>query len=196
MSVHELIRSFIALKVPPGAAKRIAAAQQQLRTAGADWKWVDPDSFHITLKFLGDVETGRLESLWRAAAASIQGTPAFAVMFRGIGAFPNTVRARVVWAGVQDGASELMRLASGVEDACAACGFERERRPFHAHLTLGRARRVGPNPALAAAIERLAMMSVGEAPMDRVLLMSSRLTRSGAIHNVLDEEPLAGRDAA
>ena len=51
--MSELIRSFIAVRVPPAAAEQIGAAQQRLRPVDSAWKWVDPRSFHMTLKFLG-----------------------------------------------------------------------------------------------------------------------------------------------
>jgi 2'-5' RNA ligase len=192
--LSELIRSFIAIEVPQDTADAIREAQQRLRLADGGWKWVNPESFHITLKFLGAVAAERLRSLSRTAAESLSGVPAFGVALRGVGAFPNAHRARVVWVGVGDGAPELAALASKVEDACAAHGFEREKRPFHAHLTLGRARRPGTSSALADAMSSLGAVEFGEAWVARVLLMKSELSRSGPIYTVLSQIPLTGGD--
>ncbi len=194
--MSELVRSFIAVKVPAAAAEQIRSAQERLRAVGGGWKWVNADSFHITLKFLGAVERSRLAALWRSMQEAVEGTPAFTVTFRGVGAFPSRSRARVVWAGVERGAADLAGLAVKVDDVCAAHGFEREKRPFRAHLTLGRARRPGPDPTLAEAMKELAGAPLGETCMDRVLLMKSELSRSGAVYSILNEEVLAGGDAA
>jgi 2'-5' RNA ligase len=194
--LSDLIRSFIAVEVPPAAAEAIRSAQRRLQRADGSWKWVSPESYHVTLKFLGAVASERLRALWQTVSETLSGTAAFGVTFRGIGAFPNRSRARVVWAGIAEGAAQLTDLASRVENACATYGFEREKRAFHAHLTLGRARRPGAGPDLADAMGELETADLGEAQMDRVMLMKSELTRSGAIYTVIDEVTLTGGSTA
>lgn len=189
--MSELIRSFIAVKIPPESAEALRAAQERLRAADPTVKWVNSDSFHITLKFLGGVERDRLADVWRATVDALDGTRSFTMQFRGLGAFPNPSRPRVIWAGITDGAKALADLAARVETACEKHGFERERRPFRAHITLGRARRSSPNPALETAIAAQAEADLGEALVDRTLLMKSELTRAGAIHHLLQETLLS-----
>jgi 2'-5' RNA ligase len=190
--MSERIRSFIAVLVPPEAAGRIRAAQDQLRAeADGGIKWVNPEGLHLTLKFLGGVEQERLTVTWRSVAEALAGSLAFTMRFRGVGAFPSRNRARVIWVGVADGAVELAGLAQRTEAACEKHGFERETRPFSAHLTLGRVREPRPNPALAAAIAELAEAELGESPVGRVVLMESELTREGAIYRELDQVALA-----
>jgi len=192
--MSEPIRSFIAVKIPPESAEGIAAAQARLRAAGRDVKWVEPESLHITLKFLGGVERERLAEVWRATAEALDGTAAFTMRFRGIGAFPNRSRARVIWAGIVEGAEELTEMAARVEAACETHGFERERRAFRAHVTLGRVRRPAANPALEGAIGEQAEAELGEARVDRALLMKSELTRAGAVYHMLEETLLGRRE--
>lgn len=189
--MSEAIRSFIAICVAEQAAERLSAAQEALRQAAPDLKWVDPAGFHLTLKFLGPVAPDRLRRTWQAVEEALDGTCGFCVRFAGVGAFPSLRRPRVVWAGVAAGAAELQSLAERVERACVALGFPPEDRPFQPHLTLGRARRPAPLPALAAAIDRLREEDFGESWVDRVLLMKSQLTPRGAIYDVLDQYFLA-----
>ncbi len=191
----EPIRSFIAVKIPPESAERIGAGQARLRAAGADVKWVDPQSFHITLKFLGGVEKERLADVWQSVEAALDGTAAFTMRFRGVGAFPNPGRPRVIWAGIVEGAAELREMAARVEAACETHGFERERRPFRAHVTLGRVRRPAPNAALEAAMGEQTEAELGEARVDRALLMKSELTRAGAVYTILEETLLGRRES-
>jgi 2'-5' RNA ligase len=193
--MSETLRSFIAVKLPPEALARLAEAQARLCKAEPGWKWVDPKSFHVTLKFLGAVPRADLEALWRSVTEALAGAPAFAVTLRGLGAFPNLRAPRVAWAGIERGAAELTALAEKVEHACAALGFAGEKRPFAAHLTLGRAREPKPNLDLARAIEELAEVELGEAAVDRVLLMKSTLTPKGAIYEALAEHLLQTGEA-
>jgi len=189
--VSDQVRSFIAVPVPAEAAEKLRAAQDSLRGADSSVKWVDPDSFHITLKFLGGVEPQRLQQTWQAVEAALAGASSFTMRFLGIGAFPNPNRPRVIWAGLTDGAAELTALAATVEQACQAHDFAPEDRPFRAHLTLGRARETGPSPALSAAIAERKQEPLGEVRVDRVLLMKSTLTPRGPVYHVLQEHPLA-----
>jgi 2'-5' RNA ligase len=191
--VSERIRSFIAVKLPSDLAERIGTAQERLRGADENWKWVDPKSFHMTLKFLGAVERSDLDTLWKSVCEELEGSGAFTASFRGVGAFPNPNRARVVWVGVAEGAPELVELASRVEGVCVRHGFEREKRPFHAHLTLGRARRPGAGVGLGAEMKEMEHVELGSMVVDRVLLMKSELTRAGAIYSILEEQALERR---
>lgn len=188
--MSESLRSFIAVKMPPDAIDRLREAQDRLQAAEADWKWVQPDTFHITLKFLGDVERGVLSTVWESVCETIEGSPAFTMGLRGLGAFPNAHTPRVAWVGIDEGSEALVDLAARVEGACEQHGFARESRPFRAHLTLGRARRPRPNPPLTAAIESMAEADLGGAPVDRILLMRSQLTPRGAQYGVLEEHLL------
>ena len=189
--MSDRIRSFIAVNIPPESAGLLRAAQDRLRAVDATVKWVHPDTFHITLRVLGPVEPLRLSALWRSVGPALDGAGPFSLRFHGVGAFPNPSRPRVIWAGTTEGAEALTRLAAAAEQVCVQHGFEPESRPFRAHLTLGRVREPSPNPALAAAMAALSDADLGEAPMDRVLLMKSELTRAGAIYHILEEKPLS-----
>lgn len=194
--MSERLRSFIAVKAPPQVAERLRAAQDRLRDAADGWKWVRADSFHFTLKFLGDVQGQHLEKLWEAVRQNLGGMQAFPIRLRGVGAFPDAGAPRVIWAGVEDGAEQLAALAARVEEACTAQGFEPERRPFRAHLTLGRARRQARSSALESAVAELGDLELGEARVDRALLVKSELTRSGPIYTILEEALLEDGDRA
>ncbi|MDH5372463.1 MAG: RNA 2',3'-cyclic phosphodiesterase, partial [Acidimicrobiia bacterium] len=98
---------------------------------------VPPPNWHLTLRFLGDVDPVGYDRLLMELAGADLG-PAFEVALDGLGAFPRTARATVLWTGVSDGSDPLNRLAGRVEKACVGAGFGPEERPFHAHLTLSR----------------------------------------------------------
>ena len=132
------MRSFIALNLPKRERQRIDRAVRPLREDALPVRWVEPDNLHVTLKFLGEVRPDRLAdveaTLTRVAAA----TPPFALSLGGFGAFTTIRRPRVLWLGVE-ATPELRCLKQDLEWALTDCGFERETRAFHPHLTLGRA---------------------------------------------------------
>jgi len=193
--MSESVRCFVAVKIPEAAAARVREAEDRLRAAQPSWKWVNPDTFHLTLKFLGEVDRDRLGELWSAITASLEGKRSFVMTLKGLGAFPNARSPRVAWAGIQAGAEELSELAEAVEAACERLGFEREQRPFAAHLTLGRARRGQTKSQVGQAIEREGDVEFGEAPVECVLLMRSQLSRAGAKYTVLQEHELEHGEA-
>ena len=186
------MRVFIAVEINEEVRGRIAQAQQGLRAVGGI-KWVEPENFHLTLKFLGEVELGlvsRLANDLGAVAASCAG---FDMVFRGAGVFPNEHRPRVVWMGIEEGLKQLFALALKVEEVCQALGFAAEHRPFSAHLTLGRAREAGAMlPALAAGLKALEGKSFGQTPVNYITIMESTLTRTGPIYRPLHKLQLKG----
>lgn len=104
-------------------------------------RWVPrAANVHLTLKFLGAVDEGRLEEIAAALDAVRARHAPFNAETSGFGAFPSPRRARVLWAGIGAGAENLGALAADVEGSLEGLGFERETRPYAPHLTLGRAR--------------------------------------------------------
>lgn len=193
--MSESVRCFVAVKIPEAAAARVRAAQERLREVEPSWKWVNPETFHLTLKFLGEVRREQLGEVWSAITAAMAERQSFTMTLEGLGAFPNTRAPRVAWAGIRGGAEELGELAEAVEAACQSYGFERERRPFAAHLTLGRARQGQTKSQVGQAIEQETDVEFGEAPVQRVLLMRSQLRPDGAQYTVLEEHELKHGEA-
>lgn len=152
-----------------------------------DVAWVGRDNFHLTLKFLGGVEPARLEAVVPALTRAAAGCPAFDLAVGGLGAFPSPTRPRVLWIGIDEGATESARLAARADDALAALGFERESRPFSPHVTLGRVREPRRQPGLAAA---LGGGIVGRQRVERLSLMRSDLSPRGARYTELAAIPL------
>ncbi len=194
--MSEVLRCFIAIKMPAEATERLREAQERLQAAEPEWKWVDPTTFHITLKFLGYVERERLDLTWLNVQAVVQGTLQFSVALRGLGVFPGIRAPRVAWAGISQGGEEMAALAVGIEEVCSRHGFEPEKRPFSPHLTLGRARLPRPSPTLAAVVGEFAQTELGGGKIDEVLLMQSTLQRTGAIYTVIGGQPLRSGDNA
>ena len=97
------------------------------------------ENWHITLRFVGKTKRTGYEKLLALLDEADLGR-AFHLGFAGLGAFPKSGRATVLWLGVEQGTEELLQLAAGVEEATVSAGFMPEERPFHPHLTLSRIR--------------------------------------------------------
>ena len=90
-----LIRAFIAVELPEDLKKELAALEMLLKNNGPSVvKWVDPDSIHITLKFLGEISTDKVEKLIQAMDEAVKGTAPFQLKVRKLGAFPAPDRNR------------------------------------------------------------------------------------------------------
>src|SRR5258708_4850328 len=89
---------------------------------------------------MGELGEDGARRVKQAADEAVSGRAAFAAALGALGAFPNARRARVLWAGMTEGAERLTSLARALEGALARKGFDAAEHPFTAHLTVGRVR--------------------------------------------------------
>jgi RNA 2',3'-cyclic 3'-phosphodiesterase len=164
-------RCFVAVALPSDLRAALAAWVADVRhdpALDADWRWADPDGWHVTLAFLGATPPDQVGKIVDRLAAELAGWEGFAVRADGIGGFPGRSRARVLWYGVRD---EQRRLADLAHCVRAACGVD-ETAPFRAHVTLARARDRQGVPLPPLAVEELPAADV---PVMAVHLMRSHL---------------------
>jgi 2'-5' RNA ligase len=183
----EQLRLFIAVEIPAEVRKRLAEIEQQLMAAGADVKWVPEGNFHITLKFLGNVESDRTDAIAAAVESAVQGVPCFDVTLSGTGAFPNTRRPNVVWVGMTSGADQMKVLAERVERAMEPLGFASENRPFSPHITVGRSKTPKNAENLREQIERQRDEAAGSFQVSNVSVMKSDLRPSGPTYTRISD---------
>ncbi len=180
-----MIRLFVAIELPEDLRRRMAALAGGVPSA----RWVAEDNLHLTLRFIGDVGEDRLDDI-TVALAGVQGAP-FSMNLSGVGHFESRRRVRTLWVGIEPNA-ELQALYDRVESALVRAGLEPEGRKFSAHVTLARLKAV---PAAKVA-DWLAIGAQFYAPPIRVdgfTLLSSFLSRSGAIYSTVQEFKF-GRD--
>lgn len=182
------MRLFVAVHLPGGIKERLALVQERLRRPQADVSWVNPGNLHITLKFLGEVDSKRLDRIRLALAEAAGSIAPFPLVVSGLGTFGGRVP-RVVWVGVQAGSEALTGLAGRVDDCLGRVGFPKEKRDFAAHFTLGRVRSPRNVKPLLAALREEPPDAFGTMSVDGYTLMQSELNPSGAIHTELDRYP-------
>ena len=186
------VRCFLALEVPGDVRRLLVGVQERLRGADADVRWVAEGNVHLSLKFLGELtaaQVGRLSAGLRAEAAR---RPAMKLAYEGLGVFPERGLPRVVWAGVTGDLDKLADLAAMAERVAEEIGVPRERRPFVAHLTLGRVRSARNSERLQAALGKLPQSALGGDTVRAFALYRSTLTPQGPVHQIMDRFHLGG----
>jgi 2'-5' RNA ligase len=189
-------RTFIGIDIGDAIRASAAALQKDLAKTGAEVKWAAPESMHVTLLFLGEVDDRELHAVCRAVKGAASAEPPFALRVAGVGAFPTARRPKVLWAGVTDGAEPLQRLNAALEERMLELGcYRKEERGYTPHLTLGRVKRDADSFALAAEIPKRLAWGGGATTVDEVLVYSSETDRDGPVYTVIGRAPLSGKPA-
>ena len=160
---------------------------RELKPLNSLWKWVRPENLHITLKFLGEIPSDKLESIKSALRAVTCEWPV-GVNFRGLGLFPNERRPRVLWAGMEASRS-LPDLAEAIEEALEKMGVAREEREFTPHLTLARSKDGKVSEKLRSALASHAASQFGEMSASAFHLIESKLKSTGPEYTTLESFP-------
>jgi 2'-5' RNA ligase len=182
----ETIRSFIAFDIDnPKVLQQLCEAQNILAKTNADLSLVKPQNIHITLRFLGDITLSMVEKIDKEMQ-SVVFRP-FDVEIKGVGAFPNVNYARVVWAGIQQGADELKAVFDQLEPKLRQLGFASDSKGFSPHLTIARVGSGRNKQALISGVNELAAFEFGKVHADCLQLKKSVLTPQGPIYSTLKE---------
>ncbi len=177
-------RLFIALGLPTAARERLAELAGSL--PGADW--VEPEKYHLTLRFLGDVETADFRGL-RAGLSSLRAR-SFFLGLRGLGVFPLRGDPGTLWVGAERH-PDLLSLRNKVERLVTRFGQPAESRKFHPHVTLAKVRSSRPE-WVGGYVAGNSLFSAAEIPVQSFSLYSSKLTAEGSVYTVEGEYPLEG----
>ncbi len=176
------MRCFIAILVPEEIKEKAVEIQNKLRKANADVKWVEKENLHITLRFLGEIEEHLVERI-KGIMEEVGGKfPSPLLSFKGVGAFPDLRRPKVIWIGGE--APLLGELAKELEERIRNLGIPPEKE-FSFHLTLGRVRSGKNIQALVKAMQEMGEVYLGEMRADSLSLMHSILFPRGPQYSLL-----------
>jgi len=179
------MRLFVGINFPKRQRSKVYRAARALRDRELPVRWVEPENFHVMLKFLGDVRRERVDAVIDAIKRAAEATRPFETAITGFGAFPTVRRPNVLWLGVE-ASPELRCLKQDLEWALGDAGFASETRSFHPHVTLGRAGDSGGAGAfrdldgLFASLEFTDPLKVHS-----IELMRSHVSRDGTHHSIL-----------
>ena len=184
------MRLFLALPIEKQILDALAGVVDKLRGSRGPVRWVRPEGMHLTLKFLGDTEEERVAPLVEAVSGVTSKIPPFPISVTGAGAYPNLRRPRVLWAGVVENSSTLKRLVKNMEEEVEKLGWEREKRVFSPHITIGRVKGNMNIARLTTAVKEIKDEHWGDQEVGEVVLYSSELKPGGAVYEKVHVFPL------
>ncbi|GJL68120.1 MAG: RNA 2',3'-cyclic phosphodiesterase [Nitrospirales bacterium] len=172
--------------------RKVSEFQHQLQNFLPHVNWVRPESIHLTLKFLGNVDVSMVDGVLTALEPIGNSQPPFTLEIQGLGVFPHIRRPRILWIGCTGDIPALLNLVSRVEGALDPLGFLSEEKPYVPHLTLARIKhdnsQVGKVLTHSGLLEQ--PQNLGILPVARITLFRSNVTKFGVEYIPLWAVPL------
>lgn len=178
------MRLFFAVKLSDELKQELSKFLEPFLHIRARVKWVEPKNLHLTLKFLGETEKSQLEDLKQGAETAAATASPFEIALQDCGAFPNLRAPRVFWIGVNDPEKRLTQLAKELDYNLSQFGWEREKRAFSPHLTLGRVKDRSGLTQVSEEFGRAKFPPV-KLPVEAFYLVESQLRPAGPIYTDL-----------
>jgi len=187
-----MIRSFLAIRLPEPIHKELKSIQERLKETDTKVKWVTPHNIHLTLKFLGNIESRDVERIDGMVSKIVAKESHLILRAEGVGAFPHIRSPRVIWVGISGEVDRLRDIHRRMEGELETIGFRPEERTFSPHLTIGRVKTKVHKTLLDRLVALKDYLSqpfkVGE-----IILFKSDLYPHGPIYTPLKTMPLGGQ---
>jgi RNA 2',3'-cyclic 3'-phosphodiesterase len=181
------VRAFLAICLPDDLLSKIVQQQETLaQRLGTAVRWTRREQLHLTLRFLGNVQCGDIETLQQAMNRSIAGVQPFSLSLGAIGCFPSFRRPSVVWIGVQGELESLGKLHHQVARETMQFGSHSESRDFKPHLTIARLKAAGSHgQRVGDAVKSMQTQRLGSWTVRELTLFRSELHPQGSIYTPL-----------
>jgi 2'-5' RNA ligase len=178
------------VSIPDPVLQELERTMSKIRRLSLNARYPKLRSIHLTLKFLGDLESEKVQEVSRVLDTAVQSMEPFELNIHGMGVFPNLRRPRIIWVGVE-AVPALQELQRHVEENLLRLSFESERRPYRPHLTIARLKDTRNLAALKTFLEEEAAGPMaGTFGVREVHLMQSVLRPQGAEYHQLSNHPL------
>ena len=191
------LRAFLAIELPHDIRDRIEEIKERLRPALKGIRWTRAEGMHLTVQFFGDIFPEDVDRISAVVTRNTRDSAPMELSLDAPGAFPSLRRPRVLWIGVGGETARLAALQGVIErDLERECGLPGEKRPFKAHLTLGRARsRGGIISGVGDLLEMVEGSDLQRFDVRELILFRSELRPAGPVYTKLARFPFGG-DAA
>lgn len=179
-------RIFVAVDISDDARRRVADYIETLRTEFRQIRvgWEKTEKLHLTLKFLGDADENQLNALNVIVKEISTEIKNFKLEIAETGVFPNARNPRVFWINVRDATGDLGKINARLETECAKIGFEKEKRGFVPHLTIGRVREPFRARELAGRHLQTDFEPVGF-KVSKIVIYNSELLPTGSVYSMI-----------
>ncbi|MBN9070302.1 MAG: RNA 2',3'-cyclic phosphodiesterase [Rhizobiales bacterium] len=178
-------RLFTALEIPRDAALSLSLLRGGLPGA----RWIDVENYHLTLRFIGDVEGHVADEI--ADALDRVRRPSFPLTLSGVGQFGGR-KPHSIWAGVKV-SPDLAALQAEIERICQRLGLPADPRKFTPHVTLARLKNASPD-AVARYLAMRGNFAAMPFKVGRFVLMSSKESVGGGPYIIEEAWPLGAAD--
>ncbi|MAE09040.1 MAG: RNA 2',3'-cyclic phosphodiesterase [Bacteroidetes bacterium] len=153
-------------------------------------RWVHPDNFHITLKFLGTTPEEKISTISEVMINTLTLTKVLDIELNNVGIFGSKYKPRVIWFGINEN-KQMKNLGIRLLDSLHNAGFPKDRQNFIPHLTVGRITKITGKQLFNYEIEKVRNVYIQKVAIDRVILYESILTSKAPIYNELFSFPLS-----
>jgi RNA 2',3'-cyclic 3'-phosphodiesterase len=172
--MEEPIRAFIAIELPDKMKDNIAALERELKGGGI--RFVTRENMHITLAFLGNIDSVKIESV-KKAMNGVKGGRFFSSL-KGIGTFPDQ-HSNVLFAKIDKNANSIIDLYGALSEQLKAASIKMDNRKYHPHATIARFLDEASKKRLKGFVEEHSELEFGEFLCSGIKLKQSVLTSEG-----------------
>lgn len=184
---------FVAINIDQEIKQHIVDIQEKIKSfndAVLKMKSVERKNLHISVKFLGDLNSIEIEKIWLALQKiSFRYQPFIIKLAKKIEVFPNFKRPRVIWVGLEEGYNQLREIHGAIEQELREEDFYQTDKKYTAHITIGRVKFLKYPNKLAELIKKLEVEGFSQT-IHSIELMESNLTPKGPIYTVKSQFPL------
>lgn len=179
-------RLFIALPVEPQAAALLSGVRESLGSIKTV-KRVSAENYHITMKFIGEVDDARGAELTEAFKGiehlSLAGSSKIEYTIKGISTFQFQGLPSVIWCGIEADMARLRNIFNAVDFFCSAYRIQKEKRPFRPHLTIARVKNpISDSAGINRIVESHRMTVFGTSEFERLSLYESVSAHGGPVY--------------
>lgn len=183
-----MIRAFLAFDISSEVKNNLGTFLSPITKESKEIKWVDPQNYHVTLKFFGNIDEAKMvNSISKIVEENISSMKPVTFSCEGIGCFPQWQRPKVIWAGLRGEKEGLIGLQKNLEVAFEKLDFPKEDRDFKMHLTLARIKSLPKERGWLKNLEVASAQKFGEIVVDHVTLYKSQLTKEGPVYTAVKD---------
>lgn len=185
---EQKIRSFLAIELDPSLITEVSNFVTQIKSRFSQFRFIPSTNWHLTLHFFGPLsseELNRLSNLLPEVAFKVK---PFTILLKGLGSFPNDLKSRILWIGVEGEIDKLMYLKEVLDQSLLKMKFPLETKPFHPHITIARSQQL-INCNLSDSEKEMKFKT--QPKIQKISLFQSELTPSGAKYSLLQDFPFS-----
>ncbi|WOF16188.1 RNA 2',3'-cyclic phosphodiesterase [Methanoplanus sp. FWC-SCC4] len=176
-----MVRVFVAIELPEDVREKMSSIQEELKVSRAKMNFVNSAMSHITLKFIGEVDSSGLDRV-KEELKNVE-FDRFTLRLKGV-SLNSTKVPRVVWIDGYDG-GEMSSLNDNIENRLSPLGVPVEKRKFKIHATIARIKRF--DPSLLPIVEKFSSEDFGEFEVSGFKLKKSTLLPDGPVYEDIME---------